>query len=110
MTDAATRLAEIRHAQRREPVMMLSDLFELDPAEIEEGFRDGYNGLACGDNRSRAYWHGWRCALMDKNKIEIDDAHRLLTHDIVRFPGGLLGFAEHHRRVYPELKAMGLAE
>lgn len=110
MTDPAKRLAEIRQADRRKPVMMLSELFALDPAEVHEGYMDGFDGLTCGDNRSRAYWHGWRCSMMDKNKIEIDDAHRVLVHEIVRFPGGPIALAEHHRRVYPELKAMGLAE
>lgn len=32
-----------------------------------------------GANRGRAYWHGWRVAMMDKQRIEIDAGHRQLT-------------------------------
>ncbi len=103
-------LAEIRHAERREPVVALSELFVLDPAEIEEGYRDGFGGLACGDNRSRAYWHGWRNAMIDRGKIEKDWRAGLLAREALRFPGGVSEVVEHHRRVYPELKSLGLAE
>lgn len=49
----------------REPVISLIDLARLDDAEIEEGYRDGAEGLPCGDNRSRSYWHGWRNGARD---------------------------------------------
>ncbi len=44
----------------REPVISLMDLARLDEIEQREGYQDGYEGLPCGDNRSRSYWHGWR--------------------------------------------------
>ena len=53
----------------RAPVATLADLETLDEAEIIEGFRDGYEGWPCGENRSRSYWHGWRNAMIDKGRI-----------------------------------------
>lgn len=44
----------------REPVLTLMDLAKLDEAEMQEGYADCREGLPCGDNRSRSYWHGWR--------------------------------------------------
>lgn len=44
----------------RQPVISLMDLARLNDVEQSEGYRDGYEGLPCGDNRSRSYWHGWR--------------------------------------------------
>lgn len=44
----------------RQPVISLMDLARLNDVEQSEVYRDGYEGLPCGDNRSRSYWHGWR--------------------------------------------------
>lgn len=49
----------------REPVISLMDLARLDESEQREGYQDGCEGLPCGDNRSRSYWHGWRQGARD---------------------------------------------
>ena len=70
-----------------EPVRTMADLMTLDGDEIAEGCVDGRNGAPePGDNRSRSYWHGWRVGAMDAGRIEIDEAHRALVHDVA--PGG----------------------
>jgi hypothetical protein len=73
-----------------EPVRSGADLLTLDADEIVEGFHDGLEDAPepqPGGNRSRSYWHGWRVGMMDLGKLEIDDAHRALVHDIA--PGGV---------------------
>lgn len=51
----------------RTPVRTYAELLTLDSDEIAEGFLDGYSGEPePGDNRSKAYWHGWRNAWLDK--------------------------------------------
>lgn len=52
----------------REPVTTLMDLARLDEAEQMEGWQDGHDGMPCGDNRSRSYWHGWRQATGGKDR------------------------------------------
>lgn len=47
------------------PVISIMDLARLDDDEMQEGYRDGFEGLPCGDNRSRSYWHGWRNGSQD---------------------------------------------
>lgn len=43
------------------PVETLEDLDRLDGDEIVQGFRDyRRDDPEPGNNRSRAYWHGWR--------------------------------------------------
>ncbi len=80
----------------REPVRTKADLDALDDAEIVEGFVDGMAGEPePGNNRSRAYWHGWRVGMMDSGRLEIDADHRHLVHDVA--PGGRL-------RLRPSLK------
>lgn len=63
----------------REPVISIFDLARLDDAEVLEGYRDGAEGLLCGDNRSRSYWHGWRGGARDGGHREGDVWDRILT-------------------------------
>lgn len=53
----------------RRPVVSVDDLSTLDDAEIIEGYLDGRDGLPCGGNRSRSYWHGWRNGMVDSGRM-----------------------------------------
>lgn len=56
----------------------------LDPAEVLDGYRDGLNGdPEPGDNRSLAYWHGWRNGASDKHGRPIDDEQRRIAREFV---------------------------
>lgn len=68
----------------RTPVTTAAELAEMDPDEIVEGYRDAWNGDAePGDNRSKAYWHGWRNGHNDRANTA-DKAQRELIRDIRR--------------------------
>ncbi len=71
-----------------EPVRTLADLDTLDHAAIVEGYMSASRGdPEPGPNRGRAYWHGWRNAMIDMGAIEIDDAARALVHEVA--PNGV---------------------
>lgn len=64
----------------RIPVTDPAELATFDSAETLEGYFDGLNGDAePGDNRSKAYWHGWRNGHNDKAG-KVDAAQRVLAH------------------------------
>lgn len=68
-----------------EPVRTKADLDTLDDDEIVEGYRSARQGdPEPGSNRGRAYWHGWRCAMMDLGQMPIDEAARQLAAEVVR--------------------------
>ena len=68
----------------REPVTTAAELDTLDPAEVSEGYRDGYDGEdEPGGNRSKAYWHGHRNGQNDRLGIS-DEAQRELIRDVRR--------------------------
>lgn len=65
------------------PVSTKADLETLDAADILDGYVSAQRGdPEPGANRGRAYWHGWRNAMMDMGQIEIDDAARQLAHEV----------------------------
>jgi hypothetical protein len=68
-----------------EPIRTLAELNALDQDEIAEGYRDARRGdqIEPGANRGRAYWHGWRCRMMDLGLIEIDADHGALVAEVV---------------------------
>lgn len=69
------------------PVTTIEDLDTLDPIEMVEGYRDGLRGEPePGNNRSRAYWHGWRNGAVDGKHREIDAAQRTLAAAQVKRP------------------------
>lgn len=69
----------------RLPITTLTELAELDEAEILEGYRDGYDGdPEPGDNRSFSYWHGWRNGAVDGGHREKDDAQAILAYEFVK--------------------------
>lgn len=68
-----------------EPVATLADLDSLDHDQIFEGYVSAERGdPEPGPNRGRAYWHGWRMAMIDMGEIEIDATHRVLVHEYVK--------------------------
>ena len=59
-----------------DPVLALDDLDGLDEAETIEGYFDGRaDEPEPSGNRSRSYWHGWRCGMMDAGRIKSDAGH-----------------------------------
>jgi hypothetical protein len=69
----------------RSPVTTVAELETLDGAEILEGFMDGYRGEpAPGDNRSKAYWHGYSNAMRDRASGPPDPAGIALARDMRR--------------------------
>lgn len=69
----------------RAPVTTAAELATLDDAEILEGYRDGFAGEPePGDNRSKAYWHGWRNGHHDKFGGPFDPAGAELIADLRR--------------------------
>jgi hypothetical protein len=66
----------------RTPVTDLAELDALDSDEMVEGFMDGFRGEPePGNNRSKAYWHGWRNGCADRTG-ETDRAQRVLAHRV----------------------------
>lgn len=62
------------------PVITLADLDSLDEADLVEGYRFAERGdPEPGENRGRAYWHGWRCRMMDYGELPIDADHMKLV-------------------------------
>jgi hypothetical protein len=62
------------------PASTLEELDTLSESDIVEG----YTSAQCGDpepgeNRGKAFWVGWRNAMMDKGVIPIDAAARKLA-------------------------------
>lgn len=57
---------------------------ELDRDEMIEGYMDGCAGEPePGDNRSLAYWHGWRNGASDRGFREIDPEQRRIAREFV---------------------------
>jgi chitinase len=68
----------------RIPLTRATQLDELDMAEVTEGYSDGFAGEPePGDNRSFAYWHGWRNGYADKFSSP-DAAQMELARDYVK--------------------------
>ena len=65
-------------------VKTLAELDALDDAELLEGYYDGLAGEPePGDNRSLAYWQGWRNGAVDKGHRKIDSEQMNLAHLVV---------------------------
>lgn len=63
-------------------VVTASELATFDSAEVVEGYMDGFSGDdEPGDNRSKAYWHGWRSGSNDRAG-KSDSAQIVLIKDI----------------------------
>lgn len=62
------------------PVVTLDDLDALDDAEIIDGYASAERGdPEPGENRGRAFWHGWRCRMFDYGELKPDEGHRHLV-------------------------------
>ena len=66
------------------PVSTLADLETLDSNDIVAGYSTTERGdPEPGENRGRAFWHGWRNRMMDFGEIEHDTAALQLAHEFV---------------------------
>ncbi len=66
-----------------EPVRTKADLDTLDHDDIVQGYMSAARGdPEPGPNRGRAYWHGWRNAMIDLGEWQPDDASRALAHEV----------------------------
>ena len=68
-----------------EPVRTLADLATLNEDEIVVGYTSTQPGdPEPGENRGRAYWHGWRNRMMDLGTIPQDAASMQLAREYVQ--------------------------
>lgn len=66
------------------PVRTLDDLDSLNEADILEGYRLTERGdPEPGENRGRAFWHGWRNRMMDYGELPQDEASGQLAREFV---------------------------
>jgi hypothetical protein len=64
------------------PATTLADLDSLSESDMIEGYASAQRGdPEPGPNRGRAFWHGWRCRMMDYGEIKIDAGHHKLVGD-----------------------------
>lgn len=62
------------------PVTTLDDLDSLDHADVLEGYKSAERGdPEPGENRGRAFWHGWRCRMFDFGELKAPREHLELT-------------------------------
>ncbi len=62
------------------PVRTLADLNSLDECDIIEGYASAERGdPEPGENRGRAFWHGWRNRMIDLGVLKTDEASRQLA-------------------------------
>lgn len=67
------------------PVTSLAELDCFDEAELVEGYLSADAGdPEPGLNRGKAFWHGWRCRMMDRGLLPIDPTHYVLISDYVK--------------------------
>ena len=68
----------------RTPVTTVAELETLDEADIMDGYWSGFHGEPePGDNRSKAFWHGWRNGHHDHTG-KGDAASAKLAHEVVQ--------------------------
>ncbi|MBA3576167.1 MAG: hypothetical protein H0W39_00925 [Sphingomonas sp.] len=67
----------------RRAVVTADDLDTLDEAEIIEGYRDGFEGFPCGENRGRSYWHGWKNGMTDTGRMDMTVEGKLLVRSVL---------------------------
>ena len=66
------------------PVTTLADLNSLDQEQIIEGYLTAQRGdPEPGENRGRAFWHGWRCRMFDCGQLTPDAGHIRLVREYV---------------------------
>jgi hypothetical protein len=66
------------------PVRTAADLATLDHSAVIEGYTTTQRGdPEPGENRGRAFWHGWRNRMIDYGEIPGDDASHQLAREVV---------------------------
>lgn len=66
------------------PVSTMADLDSLNRLEVTEGYLSAERGdPEPGENRGRAFWHGWRNRMIDLGQIPSDAASRALAAEYV---------------------------
>ena len=66
------------------PVRTKADLDNLSETDIIEGYLSAERGdPEPGENRGRAFWHGWRNRMMDIGVLPQDDASRQLVREVL---------------------------
>jgi hypothetical protein len=66
------------------PVTTLAELDSLDLDDMVAGHMSAERGdPEPGENRGRAFWHGWRTRMMDLGEIETPLEHKVLVHMVV---------------------------
>ena len=72
------------------PVRTVADLETLDANSILDGYRSANRGdPEPGENRGRAFWHGWRNRMIDLGELPVDDAARQLAREFNRRSRGI---------------------
>lgn len=67
--------------ENRIPAATVEEVMAFDIEEVLEGYHDGLAGdEEPGNNRSKAYWHGWRNGNGDRHGTA-DAAQRALVRD-----------------------------
>jgi hypothetical protein len=67
------------------PVSTLAELDSLNQDDIVEGYRTAQCGdPEPGENRGKAFWHGWRNRMMDIGEIQHDAYSARLAHEAVK--------------------------
>lgn len=67
-----------------EPIRTYSDLESLDEGQIIEGYLSTERGdPEPGQNRGRAFWHGWRNRMIDLGELPHDEASAQLAREFV---------------------------
>ena len=66
-----------------QPIRTKADLDSLDQADVLEGYMSAERGdPEPGENRGRAYWHGWRNAMIDMGELPVDAAAMQLVREM----------------------------
>lgn len=66
------------------PVRTKADLDTLNEADVIEGYSSAQRGdPEPGENRGRAFWHGWRNRMIDMGQIPGDDASHQLVREVL---------------------------
>lgn len=67
-----------------EPCYTVADLETLNEDDLLEGYMSAQRGdPEPGENRGRAFWHGWRNRMIDYGELQPDAASMALAHDYV---------------------------
>lgn len=66
------------------PVRTKEELDTLNSDDIHDGYMSAERGdPEPGENRGKAYWHGWRNRMIDMHQLPSDDASRRLAREVV---------------------------